>query len=344
MYEEIERLTYALCAAPGTPGDEAEAMEAAKKALSFCGEVIVHPLGGVTGILGNKNAKRRLLFDAHVDQIGLAVTQIDEKGFLHVTGVGGVDCRTMPGSPITVYGSEALQGVVAMLPVHANDKSDKVKPVQEQIIDLGIEKEEVEKLISVGDRAALTRGVKKLMGNRVSGTALDDRAGCACIIRAAQLIHEHIEKLNCCVMVLCSTREEVGGQGAQISTYALEPTEAVAVDVSFAKQPGADQLTAELGAGPMIGYSAALDRRISKRLTALAEKHGIPYQTEVMGGRTGTNCDEISISRGGVRTGLISVPQRNMHTPAEICDLEDMEDIAKLLAAYAFEGEEADHE
>ena len=115
------------------------------------------------------------------------------------------------------------------------------------------------------------------------------------------------------------------------------------MDVSFAKQPGAGDLTAELGGGPMIGYSASLDRRISRKLVSLAKENEIPFQTEVMGGRTGTNCDDIGISRGGVRTGLISVPQRNMHTPAEICDLEDMENIAKLLTLYAVEGGEEEH-
>lgn len=107
------------------------------------------------------------------------------------------------------------------------------------------------------------------------------------------------------------------------------------MDVSFAKQPDAESmLTAELGKGPMIGFSAALDRKISKKLVELAKRENIPYQLEAMGGRTGTNCDDISTTRGGVRTGLISVPQRNMHTPAEVCDFEDMENIAKLIAAY----------
>lgn len=333
MYEEMERLTRVLCAEHGTSGCEEDAFAAAERELAFCDEVLVNELGGVVGILGDKNAKRRILLDAHIDQIGMVVTNIDDNGFLRVTNVGGVDRRTMPGSPVTVYGKEKLTGVVCMLPPHLmQGKEEKIKPVSEQAIDLGLSREEAEKLVSIGDRAVLTCAVRRLLGNRISGTALDDRSGCACIIRAAQLVRD--ADLNCCVMVLCSTREEVGGQGAQISTYALELTEAVAVDVSFAKQPGAQNLTAELGKGPMIGFSAALDRRISKKLVRLAQENEIPYQLEAMGGRTGTNCDEIGVSRGGVRTGLISVPQRNMHTPAEVCDLADMENIAKLIAAY----------
>lgn len=338
MFEEMERLVRVLCAEHGTSGCEEDVFKAAEKELAFCDEVLSNPLSGVVGILGDRSAKRRIMLDAHIDQIGMVVTNIDEEGFLHITQVGGVDRRTMPGSPVTVYGKEPLTGVVCVLPPHlAQDGDGKIAPVDKQAIDLGMTREEAEKLVSIGDRAVLTRPIRKLMGNRVTGTALDDRAGCACIIRAAQLVQE--QDPDCCVMVVCSTREEVGGQGAQISTYTLEPTEALAVDVSFATQPGTSGLTAKLGGGPMIGFSAALDRKISKKLVRLAREQEIPYQYEAMGGRTGTNCDAIGVSRGGVRTGLISVPQRNMHTPAEVCDLEDMENIAKLMAAYILDKE-----
>ena len=130
MYEEIERLTRALCAAHGTPGCEEEAYRAAAQALSFCDAVEVDALGGVTGVLGDRNAKRRILLDAHIDQIGLVVTNIDENGFLRVTNVGGVDCRTMPGSTVTVYGRETLTGIVCTLPPHlAKGDGENIPPV-----------------------------------------------------------------------------------------------------------------------------------------------------------------------------------------------------------------------
>ena len=204
MYEEIERLTRALCAAHGTPGCEEEAFRAAEEALSFCDTVVTDALGGVTGVLGDPNAKRRILLDAHIDQIGLVVTNIDENGFLRVTNVGGVDCRTMPGSPVTVYGSETLTGIVCTLPPHlAKGDGESIPPVSEQAVDVGLSREEAEKLVSVGDRAVLANPLRKLLGSRISGTALDDRAGCACIIRAAQLVRDKLS--DCCVLVLCST-------------------------------------------------------------------------------------------------------------------------------------------
>ena len=107
--------------------------------LSFCDTVVTDALGGVTGVLGDPNAKRRILLDAHIDQIGLVVTNIDENGFLRVTNVGGVDCRTMPGSPVTVYGSETLTGIVCTLPPHlAKGDGENIPPVSEQAVDIGL--------------------------------------------------------------------------------------------------------------------------------------------------------------------------------------------------------------
>src|SRR5699024_2396022 len=133
--------------------------------------------------------------------------------------------------------------------------------------------------------------------------------------------------------VLLSTREEVGAQGAETAAFREEPDLAVAVDVSFAEQPGVPpHKCGQLSEGPMIGISPILDKPITDTLRRLAKKKDIPFQLEVMGGMTGTNADEINVTRAGVRCGLVSIPQRNMHTPAEICDLKDIENVAQLLA------------
>ena len=139
--------------------------------------------------------------------------------------------------------------------------------------------------------------------------------------------------------VAFTSQEEVGGVGAVNSAYTLHPAMAIAVDVSFALTPDADPLKCgKLGEGPMVGISPILDRRIWKKLIALAEAQSIPFQREVMGGgSTGTNADGIALSRGGVRTGLISLPQRYMHTPIEVVRLCDIEAVGKLLAAYALD-------
>lgn len=333
MLSRIKELTFSLCNVPGTPGCESDAMNVAVNALSYCEEVEQDTICGVHGFFGDKNSKDQIMLDAHIDQIGMVITEIDEDGFLHLTNVGGIDRHTMPGSRVTVYGKTPMTGIVCVLPPHISGQNDKISSVDDQAVDIGMTKDEAEEVVSIGDRVILTNPVKEILGNRVAGTALDDRAGCACIIRAGELLQG--KKLNCGVHIVCSTKEEVGGQGAAIYSNRIKPTHAVAVDVSFAKQSGVDKAgLAELSKGPMIGFAAILDREICKKFIEVAKKNEIPYQLEAMGGRTGTNCDAIVKSGQGVKCTLISIPERNMHTPSEICDLEDMENIAKLIASY----------
>lgn len=334
--EHITDLILKLCNTPGTPGDEQAAFAVAQEALSFCDKVEADPLCGVHAFMGKEDAPVQIMLDAHIDQIGMVVTEIDSEGFLHLTTVGGIDRRTMPDARVTVYGKEPITGIVCVLPPHISGGDSKIAPVQEQAVDIGLSKEEAEKVVSVGDRVILTNPVTRLLGSRVGGTALDDRAGCAAVIRAAELLKD--KELDCGVHIVCSTQEEIGGTGAKLYAYRLAPTHAIEVDVSFAKQAGCDMPgLAQLGKGPMIGFSAILDRAMSKKLVELAKKNEIPYQLEAMGGHTGTNCDAIVTERQGVKCALISVPQRNMHTPSEICDVRDIENIAKLMAAYILE-------
>lgn len=333
MYDEALRLTLNLCNIPGTPGCEEDVMKAAAYALGFCQEVEVDPICGVHGFIGDKGAEKQILFDAHIDQIGMVITEIDEEGFLHVTNVGGIDRRTLPGSRVTVYGDKPLNGVVCVLPPHINENKDKIEKVENQAVDIGMSREEANRHVSVGDRVILSNPVTSLLGTRIGGTALDDRAGCAAVIRAGQLLSG--KKINAGVHIVCSTKEEVGGQGALIYSNRIKPCEAIAVDVSFAKQEGVDRAgLGELSKGPMIGFSALLDKSMSQKLVKLAKEHNIPFQLEAMGGRTGTNCDGIVTASTGIPCALLSIPQRNMHTPSEVCDLEDIENTARLMACY----------
>ncbi len=334
--KEIKDLVFKLCSAYGTPGHEDEAIEVARKELEFCDFVEVDAMCGVHAFIGDKNAKMQIMLDAHIDQIGMAVSEIDENGFLKLMGVGGITRATMPGSKVMVYGEKTLIGVVSCLPPHISGEDKKLEKIEDFYVDLGLSHEEVEKIVSLGDRVVLYSEIGELLNDRVCGTALDDRAGCASIIRVAQLLKD--EKLNCGVHIVCTTKEETGGTGAQIMTYRVSPTTAIGVDVSFAKQPGVDSSKlGELSKGPMIGFSANLDKNMSSKLIEVAKKHDIPYQVEVMGRNTGTNCDEILLNKDGVPTALVSIPQRNMHSPAEICDLNDIENVAKLIACYILE-------
>ena len=335
-YIEVSALLEKLCAAKGVSGAENEAAAVAAELLCRHMPAKIDVLGSVTGTTGNGDT--HILLDAHLDQIGLVVTSVDENGFLKVTKCGGADIRVLAAAEVTVHGKEKIFGVITSTPPHLStpDDSGKAKGFDDIAVDIGMSREEAVKCVSAGDRITFNGEYKHLLGSRVCSPSIDDRAGVAAILRALELIEG--ENLNCRVSVLFSVQEETGGSGAQAGAFAADADEAIAVDVSFASAPSvSSEKYAALGGGAMIGYAPSLDYAMSKKLAEIAEKNDIPNQSEVMGGKTGTNCDQIQIAGRGVKTALISVPLRNMHTAAEVCDLADIESTARLIAAYITE-------
>ncbi len=327
----------ALCHANGTSGDEKSAAEVASQLLADFMPVHKDGMGNVIGDTGASGSK--ILLDAHLDRIGFAVTAIDEKGFLKVARVGGIDPIVLSCAEVTVHGKEDVYGVITSTPPHLASKDDnKARKIDEIAIDIGMSKEEAKKIISVGDRVTMNGNLVKLMGNRVSGAALDDRCGCAAILRCLEILGDKLSTLP--VRVMFSACEETGAAGAVAGAFNSQADEAIAVDVSFAKAPGTDaSVTASLGKGTLIGYAPSLNFEMSRKLEEIAKRDSVKYQVEVMGSRTGTNADDIAVSRGGKKTALLSIPQRNMHTAVEIIDLDDIESTAQLMAAYILERE-----
>lgn len=326
--EKLRELVFRLCGEPGLPGEEKSAAALlAREIAPFADRVETDANGNVFAWLGQQGAKERVLLDAHMDQVGLIVTRLEKDGRIAVDRCGGVDRRVLPGAPVLVHGAQKLAGVVAAAEHPEKEKSDRLW------VDCGRSGEELGQLVSPGDRVTLWQRPVSLLGDRISCAALDDRCGCAVLIRCAELLKE--EPLSCEVVVQFSTLEEIGCQGAGVGAYRIQPTRAVAVDVSFASQPGVPpEKCGTLGGGPMIGISPVLDGEMSRRMVSLAQRDGIPYSCEVMGGETSTNGDRIAVSRSGVSTALLSVPLRNMHTAAEVIDLRDVERTAQLLASY----------
>lgn len=332
----IKQLIEQLTAPAGVSGDEREAALAARELLSAYGKTGLDALGNVICTVQQPlNGQRHILLDAHIDQIGMIVQSVDDKGFVRVGACGGVDRRVLMASDVTVYGKEPLFGVVCSSPPHlAADGDEKKTPKLEDIaIDVGLDAEQARERIAPGDRVLWHGPVCEMNGGRLVSRALDDRASCAAILRTLELLKK--QPLACGLTVLFSTREEVGGQGASTGAYAVRPTEALIVDVSFAHTPDAPRhKCGEMGKGPMIGIAPTLSRAIFERLCKLAKQEQIPCQIEVMDGTTGTNADQIIVSRQGVPGGMVSIPIKYMHTPAETVDPNDIEHSARLLAAY----------
>lgn len=336
-----ERL-FALSAAIGPSGSEQGAAQTARELLRpFMDSVTLDVNGNVLGI---RTAKRRgarcVLLDAHLDEVGMTVNGHDE-GFLTFVDVG-IDARVLPGLEVTVCTEPPIRGVVTCLPPHLlkSDEQDKAFSKDKLRIDCGLHEDEAPERVPIGTRVVF--GTEPfLMGEKtVCGKSLDDRAGFAILIRAMELLKD--QPLPVDVVVLGSTQEEFSGVGAKTGAYNMEPNEAIVVDVSFAKQPDVGEAESKpLGSGPMIGVGPVMNRRMYNKLIALAQEQSIPYTIEVMPGRTGTNADDIQITRDGVNVVCVSLPLRYMHTPIELIDLDDVENSAKLLAAYILaQGEE----
>lgn len=335
--EQMVNWLRTMCSAPGVSGLEKNAAEAAAELLrSYIPEAKADVFGNVTGV--KKSAKenaKTILLDAHIDEIGMIVTGIDDKGFIRVSNVGGLDRRLLAAQAVTVHGKKDLFGLVGTKPPHllTPEEAKKVGKMEEMFIDIGMTKEEAEQVVSYGDRITMASPLVELKNGLICGKALDDRAGAAALLWALELLRDEDPGIN--VAVQFTGKEEVGGQGAEIGAYAAEADYAVAVDVSFAKTPDVTNgHCGEFKKGPMIGYSALLDKKLCDTLVRLAKEQEIPYQYEVMGGKsTGTNADEIFTARCGVRTGLLSIPQRYMHTPVEVVAIEDIKAVGALLAA-----------
>ncbi|MBP0959187.1 MAG: M20/M25/M40 family metallo-hydrolase [Oscillospiraceae bacterium] len=235
------------------------------------------------------------------------------------------------GKSIIEIGAQ-LCGVFVSVPPHLASE-EKPLAVNEMYIDTGYSKEELEKIVSLGDTISFDTTFKKLLGNRVSGSALDDRSGVVAILYALEFLKN--ENLNCELQILFSTEEEVGERGAATGAFYLNPDIAIAVDVSFAYASGEkEDKCGKMGKGVMIGISPSLDRELSHTLISIAKEKNIPYQTEVMNGRTGTNADRFSVNRKGAKASTLSIPLKYMHTPTEIIDTEDIVSVSKLIAEY----------
>lgn len=336
--ERIAAAARKLCEAPGPSGRECAAYAAAKELLSPMGEVKRTPLGSLLCCVNEgKEGAPHLLLEAHLDQIGFIVTRVEE-GFLRFSKIGGIDARWLPATPVVIHAAGDYPGIITSVPPHlAGDGSDHSIKIENLLIDTGFTAETAAKLFAPGDIVTFAAKPAQLQNGRLAGPALDDRIGCAAVIAAAEEIAA--EKPDCRVTVLLSSMEEVGGQGAETGGFTSQPDYAIAVDVSFGDGFGcAPEKTSPLGGGTMLGYAPTLNRDFTLKLKKLAEENNIPLQHEPMGGRTGTDADELATAGRGIKMALLSIPLRSMHTVAETIDPEDAANTARLMALAAKEG------
>jgi len=336
MSMDLKELTLTLCRLPGPSGFESPVFDFIESYIRpFADEVKTDALGNLMAYhrCGKPGAKT-LLLDAHMDEIGLIVTGAED-GFLRFAAIGGVDARVLPAREVRILGEKELFGVIDVLPPHILTAEDMEKAVEidKLFIDAGLTQEEAEHLVPPGTPVVFSADCGEMGERQLCGKALDDRSCAAILIKTFEdLAHrERSEDL----VLLISTQEEVGGRGAVTGAWNTAPDRALVLDVTFAKTPDCPDITTVMGGGAAIGIGPNMNRAMTQELFQLAKAKGIPHQPEVCPGRSGTNAEEIQVSRMGVATALISLPVKYMHTPVETVCLEDMESVRRLIVEYA---------
>lgn len=341
---EVIPLLKRLSEADGISGYEGPVRELLRQTWQpFVDEMREGKLGSLIALKRGTGTEPRpkLMLAAHMDEIGLMVTEI-EKGFLRITRVGGTDRRVLLGLEVVVHGRRDLPGIVATRPPHVLSEEERKKavPWDKLFVDVGLPAEEVEQLVTVGDLISIRREMAELKNRHVAGKAMDDRACVAVVTLALEQLAGMHHTWD--VFAVATAQEETGLKGAITAAYGVVPDLAVALDMTFGKHPGVPDVEGlPLGKGPAIGIGPNFHPGLVKRLKEVAEAHEIPYQMDPIPGRSGTDAWAIQVTREGVPTALVSVPLRYMHQPVETLAAQDVERAGRLLAAF-IAGLEAD--
>lgn len=318
--------------------EEANAAHFRDYVAAFADSVATDPLGNVVAAV-NPEGSPRVMLAGHIDEIGFLIHYVDDSGYCYFQTIGGHDLSNAVGQRVTVHTAKGpVAGVIGKKPIHLLKPDERGKPVsiEDLWIDIGCvgKDETVAAGVRVGDPVTYTDGFTRLVGDRVTARALDNRVGAWVVAEALR----RVKAMNprAAVFAVATVQEEIGLRGAKTSAYGVDPQIGIAVDVTFATDfPSMDKRkTSELklGGGPTILRGANANRRLSDRMIATAEEAQIAYQLEADPAGTGTDANAMQISRAGMVTGLVGVPLRYMHTPCEVISLADADNAAELLA------------
>ena len=340
MYE-LKTHLKALSEAHGVSGYEAPIAALVKDTWSDW--VTETDQDGLGSFIGIKRATRpnpngyRIMLAAHIDEIGMMVRDIVD-GFLFVNSVAGIDNRLQMAQTVIVHGKKQLKGVIAATPPHLLDAaSRKEYPTMEQlVVDVGLPHEEVTTLVRIGDFITPDAPMRELMNGFVIGKAFDDRA---CVAAISETL-KHLQRMTHAwdVYATATVQEENGLYGALTAAQHINPTIAIALDVTFGMQGGVPvDSAAELGGGPGIGLGVNFHPKLFDMLVDTAKRNEIKYQVDINPGASGTDAWAIQTALEGIPTALLSLPIRNMHSTNETLDLKDIERIGRLLAQFIAE-------
>lgn len=322
MIQLIKELTESF----GPSGNEEKIRKTIiEKIKPFADSINVDKMGNIIAQKGTSG--ERLMLAAHMDEIGIIVTNIDDKGFLRFSNVGGL-------SPFTLIGERVVfaNGTIGAFGMEKMDDMKDLK-INKMFIDIGASsREEAKQKVKIGDMGTFFRECS-ISGDYIISKALDDRAGCAVLIKAM----EQLKKPGYQTFFVFTVQEEVGLRGAKTSAFGVDPDLAIAVDVTLTGDtPEAPKMAVELGKGPAIKIkdnSILSHPKIKDALVSAAEQKKVPYQLEVLE-FGGTDSGAIHLSRSGVPSGGLSIPARYVHSPSEMVHLKDLDMAVELLTGF----------
>jgi endoglucanase len=330
-----------LLLAPSAPGYEKPVQDLVRGwARRFADEVTTDRHGNVIAVL-NPAGTPKVMFAGHCDQLALIVTHIDDHGFLYVQPMGGWDMQILLGQRLTVWAADApLPGVVARRAPHllSADERKKVPEFHDIWVDIGAkDKHEAQGLVGIGDIVTVELYFKTMQNGLAIAPGLDDKSGLWVVFEALRLLHQR--PVSAALHFVSTVQEEIGLRGATTSSYGIHPAVALAIDVTHATDtPGNDKKQigeVALGKGPVIARGPNVHPKVFELLTQTHRQHEIPVQFRAHPRGTGTDANAIQLSRDGVATGLVGLPNRYMHSPVEMVSLQDLDHAARLVAEFA---------
>ncbi len=308
----------------------------------FADETFSDTYGNCVAVL-NKGGSPRLMLSGHADEIAMAVNYINDEGYLYVRRMGGVDAAITKAQRVVIHTAKGpVKGVVGNVAPHLMKEEKEPKPpkIHDLFIDIGVaSRKEAEELVRIGNPITLTDEFELLRNDLAVARAFDNRIGTFAVAETLRLLKASKAKLQAEVCAVSNVQEEVGLHGARQIAYSLKPDVALVVDVTHATDyptvSKAQHGDVRIGKGPAITHGGCNHPEVVARIEALAKANKIPLQHEAMSSTSGTDTDAIFWTRGGIASGLISLPNRYMHSPVELVSLKDLEMISELLAAFA---------
>jgi putative aminopeptidase FrvX len=331
-----------LLTAPGPSGYEQAAAAVFRDAASAFAEVSHDTVGSTVARVKGTADGPLLAVIGHIDEIGLIVHHIDDEGFLYFSGVGGWDPIILVGQRVEVATRDGVvHGVVGKKPIHLlkEEERKQVPELRHLHIDIGAaDGDDARGRVRIGDVAVIGGEPLEYPNGRIVSRSMDNRLGCFVAFEVARLVAEAGGAPGD-VAGVAVTQEEITFAGARTTAFTLEPDIAIVVDVTFATDaPGTEEKelgSHKFGSGPVLTRGSTLDPHLFELLHTAGEEAGIPFTVAASARYTGTDADAVHLSRGGIPTAVVSIPLRYMHSPVEMVQYEDVENTAKLIAAFA---------